>query len=133
MPRRIRAWSSQRKTLIMSISPQATVIRPPHWLGSYDCGGLGVALSATSSGTERISVVPCGPLDRSIQPPTVVARSCRPRMPNERDLARSSWLTPRPLSLISSESTPPASERSIRTRVACACLLMLVSASCAVR
>ena len=34
--------------------------------------------------------MPRAPLLRSTQPPTVLARSCRPRMPNERALARSS-------------------------------------------
>jgi hypothetical protein len=88
---------------------------------------------AWPSGTERISVVPAALLLRSTQPPTVRARSCRPRMPNERALARSSLSRPRPLSLISSDRTPPATDRSIDTCVACACLLTLVSASCAVR
>ena len=78
-------------------------------------------------------MVPVGLLLRSTQPLTVRARSCRPRMPNERAFARSSAPRPTPLSLISSDSTPPAIDRSMATCVACACLLMLVSASCAVR
>ena len=49
------------------------------------------------------------------------------------NVARSSAFRPRPLSLISSDSTPPANDRSSCTRLAWACLLMLVSASCAVR
>ena len=94
---------------------------------------IGTASSAGGSGTERISVVPRGLLLRSTQPPTVLARSCNPRMPKERALARSSRPSPRPLSLIYSVSVPAASVSSIDTRVAAACLVMLVSASCAVR
>jgi hypothetical protein len=57
---------------------------------------------------DRISVVPLALLLlRSTQPPTVEARSCRPRMPKLLALARSSRLRPRPLSLTSSDSTPP--------------------------
>ena len=49
---------------------------------------------------------------RPSRPPSP-ARSCRPRMPKLRALARSASRRPRPLSLISSDSTPPASDRSM--------------------
>ena len=92
------------------------------------------------SGTDSIKVVPCWPatlpswwLLKSTQPPTVWARSCRPRMPKERTFSRSVVDKPRPLSLISKDNTPPAKDKSISTLVACACLDTLVSASWAVR
>jgi hypothetical protein len=94
--------------------------------------------SGESTGTDSSSVVPPPPIERppllsSTQPPTVEARSCRPRMPKLCALARSPLPMPRPLSLISSDSTPRPSERSIAARVAPECLVTLVSASCAAR
>mmetsp|Transcript_44847 Transcript_44847/g.105669 ORF Transcript_44847/g.105669 Transcript_44847/m.105669 type:complete len:259 (-) Transcript_44847:505-1281(-) len=88
------------------------------------------SMASAASGTLRIRLVPPpGAADRSTQPPTVAARSCRPRMPKERSLARSPGAMPRPLSRISRVSTPEPRLSSMSTRVARACLDTLVSAS----
>ncbi len=56
------------------------------------------------SGTDKMMAVPWWLVLTSTQPPTVRARSCRPRIPKDLGLARSSSSRPLPLSLISSDN-----------------------------
>ena len=87
---------------------------------------------AHDSGTSATIVVPAPWLDSIFSlPPNSANRSPMPRSPRPSPLP--SWMKPRPSSSISAVTAPVFGARTMLTAVACACLMMSVSASWTMR